>query len=84
MGGSTVYAGYESMRNIKQHEGKGKGWACNNHNMRNPSLFLWGYERFFTLVHVRIHARQYVIARCKKYHACVCPSLTQNGRIEWK
>ena len=23
------------MRNKEQHEGKGKGWACNNHNMRN-------------------------------------------------
>ena len=28
------------MRNKEQHEGKGKGWACNNHNMCNPSLHL--------------------------------------------
>ena len=24
------------MRNKEQHEGKGKGWACNNRNMCNP------------------------------------------------
>ena len=39
----AVYAGKTSddgMRNKEQHEGKGKGWACNNHNMRNPSLHL--------------------------------------------
>ena len=39
-----VYAGKTNDNDKKQHEGKGKGWACNNHNMRNPSLhFLWGY-----------------------------------------
>ena len=35
----AVYAGKTSddgIRNKKQHEGKGKGWACNNHNMCNP------------------------------------------------
>ena len=35
----AVYAGKTSddgTRNKKQHEGKGKGWACNNHNLRNP------------------------------------------------
>ena len=35
----AVYAGKTSddgMRNKEQHEGKGKGWACNNHNMHNP------------------------------------------------
>ena len=34
----AVYAGKTSddgMRNKEQHEGKGKGWACNNHDMRN-------------------------------------------------
>ena len=32
------YAGKSSdddMRNKEQHEGKGRGWACNNHNMHN-------------------------------------------------
>ena len=29
-----------SMRNKEQHEGKGKGWTCNNCNMHNPSLYL--------------------------------------------
>ena len=47
----AVYAGKTSgdgIRNKEQHEGKGKGWACNNHNMCNPSLhlFLWGYDQF--------------------------------------
>ena len=28
------------MRNKEQHEGKDKGWACNNHNMRNPFMYL--------------------------------------------
>ena len=40
----AVYVGNTSddgMRNKKQHEGKDKGWACNNHNMRNPSLHLF-------------------------------------------
>ena len=35
----AVYAGKtsdDSMRNKKQHEGKGKGWAGNNQNMRTP------------------------------------------------
>ena len=31
----------DGIRNKEQHEGKGKGWACNNHNMRNPSLHLF-------------------------------------------
>ena len=26
----------DGIRNNKQHEGKGKGWACNNHSMCNP------------------------------------------------
>ena len=26
------------MRNKEHHEGKGKGWAYNNHNMRNPII----------------------------------------------
>ena len=30
----------DGMRNKGQHEDKGKGWACNNHNMRDPSLHL--------------------------------------------
>ena len=31
------------MRNKEQHEGEDKGWACNNCNMRNSSLyFLYG------------------------------------------
>ena len=30
----------DGMRNKEQHEGKGKGWACNNHNMRNLTLYL--------------------------------------------
>ena len=33
----AVYAGKTSddgMRNKEQHGGKGKGWACNNQNMR--------------------------------------------------
>ena len=36
-----LYAGKTSddgMRNKEQHEGKGKGWACNNHNMRNTII----------------------------------------------
>ena len=36
--GTSAYVGISSddgMRNEEQHEGKGKGWACNNHNMRN-------------------------------------------------
>ena len=36
-----MYAGKTSddgMRNKEQHEGKGKGWACNNHNMHNPTI----------------------------------------------
>ena len=35
----AVYAGKTSddgIRNKEQHEGKCKGWACNNHNTRNP------------------------------------------------
>ena len=35
----AVYAGKTSddgMRNKEQHEGKGKAWACNNPDMRNP------------------------------------------------
>ena len=35
----SIYAGKNSddgMRNKEQYEGKGKGWACNNHNVRNP------------------------------------------------
>ena len=26
----------DGMRNKEQHEGKGKGWVSNNHNMHNP------------------------------------------------
>ena len=26
------------MRNKEQHEGKSKGWACNNHSVRNPII----------------------------------------------
>ena len=26
----------DGMRSKEQHEGKGKGWTCNNHNMHNP------------------------------------------------
>ena len=29
---------HDGMRNKEQHEGKGKGWACNNHNMTNPII----------------------------------------------
>ena len=48
----AVYAGKTSdngMGNKKQHDGKGKGWACNNHNMCNPSLHL-----FYRVTHVMI------------------------------
>ena len=45
----VVYAAkvaMDGMRNKEQHEGKGKGWTCNNHNnsiinnhnMRNPII----------------------------------------------
>ena len=49
---NPVYAGKTSddgIRNKKQHEGKGKGWACNNHNMQNPSLHI-----FYGATHVMI------------------------------
>ena len=28
----------DGMRNNEQHEGKGRGWAYNNHNMHNPTI----------------------------------------------
>ena len=31
----------DGMRNKEQHEGKGNGWACNNHNTCNLSLHLF-------------------------------------------
>ena len=37
----AAYAGKSSddgMKNKEQHEGKGKGWACNNHNLHNPII----------------------------------------------
>ena len=39
----------DGTRNKEQHEGKGKEWAYNNHNMRNPSLHL-----FYGVTHVMI------------------------------
>ena len=38
----AVYADNDGMRNKEKYEGKGKGWACNNHSMRNLSLHLLG------------------------------------------
>ena len=32
----------DGMGNKEQHEGKGKGWACNNHNMHNPIKMMQG------------------------------------------
>ena len=45
------------MRNKEQHEGKGKEWACNNHNMRNPSLRM---HLFYGVTHVTIVTKVYL------------------------
>ena len=49
----AVYAGKSSddgMRNKEQHKDEHRGWACNNHNMRNSSL------HFYYVMHVMVVA----------------------------
>ena len=50
-----MYAGKTSddgIRNKEQHKGKGKGWVCNNHNMRNPIKKMQGGGCLFHLLFV--------------------------------
>ena len=67
----VVYAGKTSddgMRNKEQHEGKGKGWACNNHNMHKKKqggvtqvVCCVDLHMYITYVHIHVHVHVYII-----------------------
>ena len=72
------------MRIKEQHEGKGKGWACNNHNMRNSIIKDAGrgyacYDCCMPIPCLCLHAAPYFFCLHIATESCSCTEEQEEG-----